>query len=47
MLVERLGLPVEVVEDSEDNIKITTAEDLELAGMLLERRAKEELLVTA
>lgn len=43
MLVERLGLPVEVVEDSEDNLKITTAEDLELAGMLLERRAKEEL----
>jgi 2-C-methyl-D-erythritol 4-phosphate cytidylyltransferase len=43
MLVERLGLAVEVVEDSEDNIKITTAEDLELAGMLLERRAKEEL----
>ena len=43
MLVERLGLPVEVVEDSEDNIKITTVEDLELAGMLLERRAKEEL----
>jgi 2-C-methyl-D-erythritol 4-phosphate cytidylyltransferase len=41
MLVERLGLPVEVVEDSRDNIKITTAEDLELGGMLLERRAKE------
>lgn len=47
MLVERLGLPVEVVEDSEDNIKITTAEDLELAGMLLERRAKADLSVLA
>jgi 2-C-methyl-D-erythritol 4-phosphate cytidylyltransferase len=40
MLVERLGHPVQVVEDSRDNIKITTSEDLELAGMLLERQAK-------
>jgi 2-C-methyl-D-erythritol 4-phosphate cytidylyltransferase len=40
MLVERLGLPVEVVEDSRDNIKITTAEDLELAGMLVERQRR-------
>ncbi|MGB6063197.1 MAG: 2-C-methyl-D-erythritol 4-phosphate cytidylyltransferase [Desulfomonilaceae bacterium] len=38
MLVERLGLPVEIVEDSRDNIKITTVEDLEMAGMLLERQ---------
>jgi len=38
MLVERLGLPVEVVEDSEDNIKITTVEDLELAEMFLKQQ---------
>ncbi len=37
-LVERMGLPVVVVEDSEDNIKITTPADLELARILLQRR---------
>lgn len=37
-LVERLGLPVVAVEDSEDNIKITTSVDLELAGILLQGR---------
>lgn len=39
MLLERLGHPVAVVEDSEDNIKITTPGDLARAAMLLERRA--------
>lgn len=38
-LVERMGHPVELVEDSEDNIKITTARDLDLARMLLGRTA--------
>jgi 2-C-methyl-D-erythritol 4-phosphate cytidylyltransferase len=36
-LVERLGLPVALVEDSEDNIKITTPEDLRRAEMILGR----------
>ncbi len=34
-LVERLGRPVMVVEDSDRNIKITTPEDLGLARLLL------------
>jgi 2-C-methyl-D-erythritol 4-phosphate cytidylyltransferase len=34
-LVERLGLPVAVVEDSPYNIKITTREDLQLARLLV------------
>jgi 2-C-methyl-D-erythritol 4-phosphate cytidylyltransferase len=34
-LVERMGHSVELVEDSEDNIKITTARDLDLARILL------------
>jgi 2-C-methyl-D-erythritol 4-phosphate cytidylyltransferase len=39
--VERLGLPVAVVEGSAHNIKITTPEDLQLAEVLL-RRGKPE-----
>lgn len=38
-LVERLGHPVTIVEDSPDNMKITTPEDLDLAKMVLNRRA--------
>jgi 2-C-methyl-D-erythritol 4-phosphate cytidylyltransferase len=34
-LVERMGHPVTVVEDSRENIKITTPQDLELASVLL------------
>ena len=37
-LVEALGLPVEVVPGQRDNLKVTTAGDLELAGFLLGRR---------
>jgi 2-C-methyl-D-erythritol 4-phosphate cytidylyltransferase len=37
-LVERLDHPVEVVEDSEDNIKITTARDLDAAKVFLQKR---------
>lgn len=37
-LVERMGLPVSVVAGAEDNIKITTPHDLELARFLLRRR---------
>ena len=36
-LVERMGNPVTVVEDSQENIKITTPEDLDFASMLLRR----------
>jgi 2-C-methyl-D-erythritol 4-phosphate cytidylyltransferase len=36
-LVERLGHPVRMVEDSDENIKITTPKDLEFAGMMLGR----------
>ena len=39
LLAERIGIPVAVVEGSEDNIKITTPFDLELAAFLLRRRA--------
>ena len=38
-LVERLGLPVKVVEGSYENIKITTPEDLAVGEMILRRRA--------
>lgn len=37
-LVERLGIPVRIVEGSTDNIKITTREDLNLAEYLIKRR---------
>lgn len=38
MLVERMGLPVKVVQGSYSNIKITTPEDLEYAEFLRMRR---------
>ena len=37
LLAERTGIAVSVVEGSEDNIKITTPHDLELAAFLLRR----------
>lgn len=37
-LMERLGVPVKVVEGSERNIKVTTPYDLELARFLLGKR---------
>jgi len=36
-LIERLGIPVKVVEGSETNIKITTPYDLKLAGFILDQ----------
>jgi 2-C-methyl-D-erythritol 4-phosphate cytidylyltransferase len=39
-LVERLGLPVKVVEGSYDNIKITTPEDLAVGEIILRRRSQ-------
>jgi 2-C-methyl-D-erythritol 4-phosphate cytidylyltransferase len=40
MLVERLGVPVKVIEGSEENIKITTPVDMLMAEAILERRKK-------
>ena len=40
MLVERLGHSVVAIEDSEENIKITTPSDMALAGILLKSRSK-------
>jgi 2-C-methyl-D-erythritol 4-phosphate cytidylyltransferase len=37
LLLEKMGIPVQVVEGSEDNIKVTTPHDLELARFLLSR----------
>lgn len=38
-LVERLGVPIKVVEGSYENIKITTPEDLAIAELILRRKA--------
>jgi 2-C-methyl-D-erythritol 4-phosphate cytidylyltransferase len=35
LLVERTGIPVQIIEGSEENIKITTPRDLELARFLI------------
>lgn len=42
LLVERLGVPVAVVEGSPNNIKITTPEDLILAEKLFEQFAQSQ-----
>jgi 2-C-methyl-D-erythritol 4-phosphate cytidylyltransferase len=39
--VERVGIPVKVVEGSEDNIKVTTPQDLELVKFLLGREDRK------
>jgi 2-C-methyl-D-erythritol 4-phosphate cytidylyltransferase len=41
LLMERMGIPVKIVEGSEQNIKITTPKDLELAWYILQMRRKE------
>ena len=38
LLVEKVGIPIKVVEGSEDNIKVTTPQDLELVKFLLGRK---------
>jgi 2-C-methyl-D-erythritol 4-phosphate cytidylyltransferase len=40
LLLERMGIPVHVIEGAEDNIKVTTPYDLELARFLLKRTEK-------
>jgi 2-C-methyl-D-erythritol 4-phosphate cytidylyltransferase len=37
LLMERIGVPVNIIEGSEENIKITTPRDLELARFLIGR----------
>ena len=39
-LVERMGIPVKMIMGSYDNIKITTIEDVAIAGSILGRRNK-------
>jgi 2-C-methyl-D-erythritol 4-phosphate cytidylyltransferase len=41
LLVEKMGIPVKVVEGSEDNIKVTTPQDLELVRFLVERQKEK------
>ncbi len=43
-LVERLNAPVRVVEGRRDNLKITTPEDLQVAGDILRRRGETPAL---
>lgn len=38
LLMEKMGIPVRVLEGSEENLKVTTPHDLELARFLLNRR---------
>lgn len=38
MLMEKLGIPVKIIEGSEDNIKVTTPHDLEYAEFLLGKK---------
>lgn len=40
-LVERLKVPVRIVESDPSNIKITTKEDIRLAEMVLKKRARQ------
>lgn len=41
-LVERIGIPVKMVEGSYENIKITTPEDLMLAEFIAQRRKSDQ-----
>ncbi|EPD49497.1 2-C-methyl-D-erythritol 4-phosphate cytidylyltransferase [Paenisporosarcina sp. FSL H8-0542] len=42
MLVERLNIPVYVVESTYDNVKMTTQEDLLIGEAILQKRQQEE-----
>ena len=37
-MVESLGVPVKMFLGSYENLKVTTPEDLDIAGLLLQRR---------
>lgn len=43
MLVERLGLPVHIVESTYDNVKMTTQEDLLIGEAILQKREQGEV----
>jgi 2-C-methyl-D-erythritol 4-phosphate cytidylyltransferase len=38
-LMERMGIPVKIIEGEQDNIKVTTPQDLELARLLLSKHS--------
>jgi 2-C-methyl-D-erythritol 4-phosphate cytidylyltransferase len=44
LLIEKMGIPIKVIEGSESNIKITTPYDLEIARSFLKRQGKAEWL---
>lgn len=44
LLVERLGIPVTVIPGREENIKVTTPFDLDLALLLMKRRTDQGVL---
>lgn len=41
LLLERIGIPVRVIQGEEENIKVTTPHDLEIARLFLGRRGAE------
>ena len=41
LLIEKVGIPIKLVEGSEDNIKVTTPQDLELVKFLLKRQKQK------
>jgi 2-C-methyl-D-erythritol 4-phosphate cytidylyltransferase len=43
VLVERLGLPVHIIESTYDNVKMTTQEDLLIGEVILQKRQQEEI----
>lgn len=43
MIVERLGIPVHIVESTYDNVKMTTKEDLLFGEVLLKHRRQEDV----
>ena len=42
LLIEKMGIPVRMIEGSESNIKVTTPYDLELARFLFQYRQRTE-----
>ena len=42
MLVEAIGVDIKIIDCGKENIKITTADDLDLAEFLLEKRKRNE-----
>lgn len=38
-LIEKMGIPVKIIEGEEDNIKVTTPQDLEIARFLISKKS--------